>query len=85
VYYSVRLGPVAAKPNHDLLSTPAKAIEALHEVLATVQRPPEVRIACRQDLPYLRVVEIQEELESLQKKGYINNFVATVVEAPPKP
>ena len=82
VYYSVRIGPVAPKPSHDLLSTPAKAIEALNELLATVQRPPEVRIACRKDLPSSRVFEIQEELESLQKKGYINNFVATVVEAP---
>jgi biopolymer transport protein ExbD len=84
VYYSVRIGPVAPKPSHDTLNTPAKAIEALNELLATVQRPPEVRIACRKDLPYQRVVEIQEELESLQKKGHINNFVATVVEAPEK-
>ena len=84
VYYSVRIGPVAPKPSHDLLSTPAKAIDALNELLATVQRPPEVRIACRKDLPSSRVFEIQEELESLQKKGHINNFVATVVEAPEK-
>jgi biopolymer transport protein ExbD len=84
VYYSVRLGPVVAKPNHDLLSTPGKAIEALNELLAGVQRPPEVRVACRKDLPYQRVVELQEDLEALQKKGYINNFVATVVEAPEK-
>jgi biopolymer transport protein ExbD len=84
VYYSVRIGPVAPKPSHDTLNTPAKAIEALNELLATVQRPPEVRIACRKDLPYQRVVEIQEELETLQKRGYINNFVATVVEAPEK-
>jgi biopolymer transport protein ExbD len=88
VYYSVRLGPVAAKPEHDFLSTPGDAIKALNgilsDILSRVPRPPEVRIACRQDLPYQRVVEIQEELESLQKNGRINNFVATVVEAPPK-
>ncbi len=84
VYYSVRIGPVAPKPSHDLLNTPAKAIEALNELLAGVQRPPEVRIACRKDLPAQRVFEIQEELEALQKRGYINNFVATVVEAPEK-
>jgi biopolymer transport protein ExbD len=84
VYYSVRLGPLAPKPNHDTLNTPAKAIEALNELLAGIQRPPEVRIACRKDLPYQRVIEVQEELESLQKRGYINNFVATVVEAPEK-
>ena len=34
-----------------VLGTPAKAIEALRELLAGVQRPPEVRIACRKDLP----------------------------------
>ena len=84
VYYSVRLGPTAPKSNHVLLSTPGAAIGALNELLANVQRPPEVRVACRRDLPYQRVVELQEDLEGLQKKGYINNFVATVVEAPPK-
>jgi biopolymer transport protein ExbD len=84
VYYSVRIGPVAPTPSHDRLGTPAKAIEALRELLAGVQRPPEVRIACRKDLPYQRVVELQEDLEELQKKGLINNFVATVVEAPEK-
>ncbi|HTH47613.1 MAG TPA: biopolymer transporter ExbD [Candidatus Limnocylindria bacterium] len=82
VFYSVRIGPVAPKPSHDLLSTPGDAINALNELLAGVQRPPEVRVACRKDLPYQRVVELQEDLEALQKKGYINNFVATVVEAP---
>jgi biopolymer transport protein ExbD len=84
VYYSVRLGPLAPKPEHDQLNTPAKAIAALNELLAGIQRPPEVRVACRKDLPYQRVIEVQEELESLQKKGHINNFVATVVEAPEK-
>jgi len=84
VYYSVRVGPVAPKGPHAMLSTPGEAIKALNELLAGVQRPPEVRIACRKDLPYKLVLDLQEDLEDLQKRGYINNFVATVVEAPEK-
>ena len=83
VYYSVRVGPARRRSRSTTSSTPRKAIEALNELLASVQRPPEVRIACRKDLPRERVYrDPGRELEPLQKKGYINNFVATVVEAP---
>jgi biopolymer transport protein ExbD len=82
VYYSVRRGQEPARPSHDLLATPEAAIKALDELLADAQRPPEVRIACRKDLPRERVYELRRELEGRQQKNYINNFVATVVEAP---
>lgn len=52
------------------------------EALSGVTRPPEVRIACRKDLPRERVYELRRELEGLRKKGIINSTVATVVEAP---
>lgn len=81
VYYSVRVGQTAPKPEHDLLPTPEKAVAALLELLAG-RKPPEVRIACRKDLPRERVYELRRELEPLQKKNYINNIIATVVEAP---
>lgn len=84
VYYSVRVGPAPPLPNHDLLNTPEAAIAALTEALATATRPPEVRIACRRDLPRERVYELRRELEPLRKKGVINSTVATVVEAPEK-
>lgn len=82
VYYAVRHGKAAPKPNHDLLPTPEAALRALDEILAMVSRPPEVRVACHKDLPYERIVELQPELEARHKKNMINSFVATVVEAP---
>jgi biopolymer transport protein ExbD len=82
VFYSVRRGQEPPRPSHDLLPTPEAAIAALDELLAGVQRPPEVRIACRKDLPRERVYELRRELEGRQKKNYINSFTATVIEAP---
>jgi biopolymer transport protein ExbD len=84
VYYSVRVGPTSPKPSHDMLPTPEAAMKALNEALAGATRPPEVRIACRKDLPRERVYELRRELEPLRKKGIINSTVATVVEAPNK-
>lgn len=85
VYYSVRVGPAPAEPERDQLKTPEEAIDALKNALNGVTRPPEVRIACRKDLPRERVYELRRELEPLRKKGTINNIVATVVEAPEQP
>jgi biopolymer transport protein ExbD len=82
IYYAVRHGTAAPKPSHDLLPTYEAALRALDEILATVSRPPEVRVACHKDLPYERIVELQPELEARYKKNQINSFVATVVEAP---
>jgi len=82
VKYSVRRGASPPRPEHDKLETPEQAIAALDELLANQTRPPEVRIACHKSLPNGRVLEIQAELEPRQKKGYINAYVATVVEAP---
>jgi biopolymer transport protein ExbD len=82
VYYSVRVGNVSPKPEHDKLPTPEAAIKALNEVLVGVTRPPEVRIACLKELPRERVYELRRELEPLRKKGVINSTLATVVEAP---
>jgi len=82
VYYAVRIGQNAPKASHNLLPTPEKAVAALNELLVEVARPPEVRIACVKDLPRERVYELRRELEPLQKKNYINNIIATVVEAP---
>ncbi|MBA4062608.1 MAG: hypothetical protein C0501_02655 [Isosphaera sp.] len=84
VAYAVRRGSGAPRPEHSKLPTPEAAIKALDELLADAQRPPEVRIACRKDLPNDRVVEIQTELEPRRKKNYINSYVATVTEAEKK-
>lgn len=82
VYYAVRVGQSSPQPKHDNLKTPEEAIVAMKEILAAMQRPPEVRIACRKDLPRERVYELRRSLEAERKKGLINNVVATVVEAP---
>ncbi len=84
VAYAVRRGSGPPRSEHARLPTPEAAIKALDELLADAQRPPEVRIACRKELPYDRVVEIQTELEPRRKKNYINSFVATVTEAEKK-
>ena len=84
VEYSVRVGPTSPRPGHDQLPTPEAAIKALNEALVGATRPPEVRIACRKELPRERVYELRRELEPLRKKSMINSIVATVVEAPNK-
>jgi biopolymer transport protein ExbD len=82
VYYSVRVGPGAPKASADMLKTPEQAIEALRSELSGTTRPPEVRIACRKELPRERVYELRRMLETERKKGLISSFLATVVEAP---
>lgn len=84
VVYSVRVGASPARQEHDKLETPEKAIAALKALLAETKAPPEVRIACRKDLPNDRVSELQMELEPMQREKKINSFVATVIEAPKK-
>jgi len=85
VIYSVRKGQSPPRAEHDRLPTPEAAIAALDALLVEAQEPPEVRIACRKDLPNDRVTEIQLELEPrYSKKHTINSYVATVIEAPKK-
>jgi len=84
VIYSVRKGQSPARPDHDKLPTPEAALGALDKLLLETEEPPEVRIACRKDLPNDRVAELQLELEPMFKKKRINSYVATVVEAPKK-
>jgi hypothetical protein len=84
VYYAVRVGGSPPKPSHDMLPTPAAAIAAVKECLGGRTSPPEVRIACRKDLPRKLVYLLRSELEPLRTSRLINNTVATVVEAPEK-
>jgi hypothetical protein len=84
VYYSVRLGPAPPLPKHDQLKSPGEAVTAVTELLTGTTRPPEVRIACRRDLPRRLVYTLRDDLEDLRKKQMINSTVATVVEAPEK-
>jgi biopolymer transport protein ExbD len=84
VVYSVRVGdqPVAAE-NGNLPSKQA-AIERLTAVVNEMEKPPEVRIACSQALPSLRVFEMIPDLKALKAKKKIKGFNAEVNEAPRK-
>ncbi len=82
VYYSVRVGPYAPKPEHSRLPNPEAAMAALDSVLSGLTRPPVVRVACERDLPSERVLELARELKKRMEKRLINSFEATVNEAP---
>ena len=82
VYYSVRVGPYAPKPEHSRLPNPEAAMAALDSVLSGLTRPPVVRVACERELPSERVLEIARELKKRMEKRLINSFEATVNEAP---
>ena len=84
VIYSVRVGASTPKPEHDGLATPEDAVRVLDQLLLDSKSPPEVRIACRKDLPRERVYELRRELEGRLKNQKINSFTATVMEAPKK-
>jgi hypothetical protein len=93
IVYSVRLGQQAPRSGHDGIEASREdqrrgairtTINALNELLLDVRRPPEVRIACRRELPNERVIELQQELDVLYKNGKINSYAATVVDAPQK-
>jgi hypothetical protein len=83
-FYSLRIGQASPSPENDNLNTPEEAIKALDLMLIGLPKPPEVRVACRKDLPRERVYELRRELETRQKKNQINSFTATVLEAPKK-
>ena len=64
----VLLGPRRARARRSRITTASTPGEgdrgARTNCSAGVQRPPEVRIACRKDLPYQRVVELQARTRS---------------------
>jgi biopolymer transport protein ExbD len=82
VYYAVRVGELAPKGEHNNLPNPEAALAALDSILGTVDKPPEVRLACNKALPSERVFEMIPELKKRQEKGQINSFLAEVNETP---
>jgi hypothetical protein len=91
--YSVRVGQKPPRAGHDGIEVRRDThrqeaikttMNAVNELLLDARRPPEVRIACRKELPNERVIELQQELDLLYKNGKINSYSATVVEAPQK-
>jgi biopolymer transport protein ExbD len=84
VYYSVRVGPLAPRPEYARLPNPEAAIAALDTLLAELTRPPTVRVACEKALPSERVLELARELKKRMDRRLINSFEATVNEASTK-
>jgi biopolymer transport protein ExbD len=84
VYYAVRIGKLAPRPEYAKLPNPETALKALDALLGEATRPPHVMVACEKDLPSERVVELQKELKVRQNKRLINSYDATVNEAPQK-
>jgi biopolymer transport protein ExbD len=84
VYYAVRVGKLAPRPENDKLPNPEAALAALDALLGEATRPPHVMVACEKALPSARVVEMQLELKRRLDKRLINSFDATVNEAPPQ-
>lgn len=83
VFYALRVGKTAPRPEYSRLENPEKALAALDALLGEATQPPHVMVACEKDLPSLRVVEMQKELKRRFDKRLINSFDATVNEAPP--
>jgi biopolymer transport protein ExbD len=84
IYYAVRVGTSPPRPEHDKLDTREQMVKAVTELAAEAPHPPEVRIACRKELPRERVYEVRRDLQPLKKADKINSFTATVLEAPKK-
>ncbi len=83
VYYSVRVGKTAPRPEYAKLANPEEAMKALDTLLGEATRPPPVLVACEQTLPSERVVELQKLLKPRFDKRLINSYEAIVNEAPP--
>ena len=86
IYYAARVGTSPPRPEHDKLESREALVKAVTELAAEApaKQPPEVRIACRKELPRERVYEVRRDLQPLKKADKINSFTATVLEAPKK-
>ncbi|QDU20725.1 ExbD/TolR family protein [Urbifossiella limnaea] len=83
VYYALRVGKTAPRPEYARLGSPEDALKALDALLGEATQPPHVQVACEKALPSKRVVEMQLELKKRFDKRLIQSFDATVNEAPP--
>jgi biopolymer transport protein ExbD len=83
-FYSLRIGEQAVERENNNLETQAALVARLDAVLARMNRPPEVRIACHKQLKHVRVRELAVDLEARLAKGQITLYTAEVNEQPKK-
>jgi biopolymer transport protein ExbD len=81
-YYAIRVGDKPIEKENNNLDTLAQMAVRLDAVLGTLNRPPEVRIACHKKLKHVRVRELAMELEKRRVKGQIAFYAAEVNEQP---
>jgi biopolymer transport protein ExbD len=81
VVYSLRIGDQPPKPEDAKLASQRETLERLKDIVATMESPPEVRVACAQNLPSQRVFELIPDLKALKSKKKIRGFNAEVNEA----
>jgi biopolymer transport protein ExbD len=83
VIYALQRGNAAPAPEDNNLPTLRELLARLDARLAEAERPPEVRIACNQELPRERVRELARELNQRKNAGKIAFFGAEVHEVSP--
>jgi biopolymer transport protein ExbD len=83
-FYAIRIGDAPITQENNNLDTLNALNIRLNAILTTVNRPPEVRIACHKDLKHVRVRELAVELEKRRAKGQIAFYRAEVNEQPKK-
>jgi biopolymer transport protein ExbD len=81
VVYSLRLGDQPPLPENANVASQREILERLKDLVATMENPPEVRVACAQNLPSQRVFELIPDLKALKSKKKIRGFNAEVNEA----
>jgi biopolymer transport protein ExbD len=82
-FYALRVGTGRTiKPEDNNLLTLQEVKSRLDAILPQFTTPPEVRIACHQEVKHVRVREVVKELEPYQKKGVISVYQAEVNQKP---
>jgi biopolymer transport protein ExbD len=80
-FYALRVGSGRTiKPEDNNLLTLSEVKARLDDLLRQFTTPPEIRIACHQDVKHVRVRELVTELDPYRRKGIISGYRAEVNE-----
>lgn len=80
VFYAVQVGNGSPSPEDNNLASIGEMLNRLDVKLADVKQPPEVRVACDQNLPRERMREVAKELDARRVKEKIASYSAEVNE-----
>lgn len=84
-FYALRVGNGRTiKPDDNNLVTLGEVTARIDKILPQFTSPPEVRIACHQDVKHVRVRELVTKLEPYRKKGLISGYPRAEVNEKPK-